>query len=252
MPTHFARAADPSIPGGQQQMVTRHPRRPSFSSLRRAALFLAAMPHAGGCAPRTSPGHVTAQPAPAAAKGPSRCLLPERPPAALSASRLPGGFPSEACLAQARQLLGQMSLEEKLGQMLQPDRGKLREGADIARFGLGSILSGGGSAPAENTPAGWARMVTDFRNHASKSRLGIPILYGIDAVHGHNNVKGAVIFPHNIGLGASRDPDLVTRVGRATALEVAATGIDWTFSPVVAAARDERWGRTYEAFGETA
>jgi beta-glucosidase len=163
-----------------------------------------------------------------------------------------GAFPSEACVSRARALVAQMSLEEKLGQMLQPDRGKVRDGADITRFGFGSILSGGGSAPADNTPAGWARMVNQYRSQSLQTRLGIPILYGIDAVHGHNNVKGAVIFPHNIGLGASRDPELVTRIGRATALEISATGIDWTFSPVLAAAKDERWGRTYEAFGETA
>ncbi len=142
-----------------------------------------------------------------------------------------------------------MTLEEKLGQMLQPERAQVRAG-DIQRFGFGSILSGGGSAPPDNSPNGWARMVTDFHAQSLKSRLGVPLLYGVDAVHGHNNVPGAVIFPHNIGLGASRDADLVTRIGRATALEVAATGVDWTFAPVLAAARDERWGRTYEAFGE--
>jgi beta-glucosidase len=144
-----------------------------------------------------------------------------------------------------------MTLDEKLGQMMQAERGTIHGAGDVARFGFGSILSGGGSSPQPNTPASWARMATDFRSQSLASRLHIPVLYGVDAVHGHNNVSGAVIFPHNIGLGASRDPDLVRRIGRATALEVAATGIDWTFSPVVTAARDERWGRTYEAFGET-
>jgi beta-glucosidase len=154
-------------------------------------------------------------------------------------------------VSRARSLVAQMTLPEKLGQMLQPDRGMLRPG-DVEKLGVGSILSGGGSAPADNTPRGWARMATDYRAQSLQGRLKIPALYGVDAVHGHNNVPGAVIFPHNIGLGASRDPDLVRRVGRATALELSATGIDWTFAPVVASARDERWGRTYEAFGETA
>lgn len=186
-------------------------------------------------------------PAAPAAAG-RRCLAPETPPVPLTTSTS-GGFPSAECVTRAEQLVRSMTLDEKLGQMLQPERGDVRPG-DVTRFGFGSILSGGGSAPADNTPAGWARMARDFREQSLRTRLGIPLLYGVDAVHGHNNVKGAVIFPHNIGLGASRDPDLVRRIGRATALEVAATGIDWTFSPVVTAARDERWGRTYEAFGE--
>jgi beta-glucosidase len=178
------------------------------------------------------------------------CLPPEQPAALLRAAPAGDGFPSARCVDRAHALVAQMTLEEKLGQMLQPDRGSARD-ADIARFGFGSMLSGGGSGPAQNTPSEWARMVNGYREQSLRSRLGIPLLYGVDAVHGHNNVRGAVIFPHNIGLGASRDPDLVERVGHATALEVAATGIDWTFSPVLAAARDERWGRTYESFGET-
>ncbi|HTV23923.1 MAG TPA: glycoside hydrolase family 3 N-terminal domain-containing protein [Polyangiaceae bacterium] len=142
-----------------------------------------------------------------------------------------------------------MTLAEKAAQMMQPDRGMLRPG-DLQAAAFGSLLSGGGSAPADNSPLGWARMATEFRAQSLATRLAIPLLYGVDAVHGHNNVPGAVIFPHNVGLGASRDADLVTRIGRATAIELAATGMDWTFAPVVASARDERWGRTYEAFGE--
>ena len=180
-----------------------------------------------------------------------RCLLPEAPLTTLSPSSAPDGFPSAACVARSRELVAQMTLDEKFGQMMQAERATIHDSADVARFGFGSILSGGGSSPQPNTPAAWARMATDFRSQSLGSRLHIPVLYGVDAVHGHNNVNGAVIFPHNIGLGASRDPDLVRRIGRATALEVAATGIDWTFAPVVTAARDERWGRTYEAFGET-
>jgi beta-glucosidase len=206
------------------------------------------------CARPGTPPAATAEPERAYSPPPTtaakRCELPAQPSVALQAARDPEGFPSARCVDRARALVAQMTLAEKLGQMLQAERGTVRDG-DIARYDFGSILSGGGSGPAQNTPAEWARMVNGFREQSLKSRLGIPLLYGVDAVHGHNNVRGAVIFPHNIGLGASRDPDLVTRVGRATALEVAATGVDWTFSPVLAAARDERWGRTYESFGET-
>src|SRR6188768_2383688 len=218
----------------------------------RGVLFAAAV-FASGCMPGRSQSSA-ALPSPSVPSGvpvaPQRCLLPEQPAALLQASADPGGFPSARCVEKARSLLAQMTLEEKLGQMFQAERGTVREG-DIARYAFGSVLSGGGSNPAQNTPLEWARMVTSFHEQSLHTRLGIPLLYGVDAVHGHNNVRGAVIFPHNIGLGATRDPDLVERVGRATALEVAATGADWTFSPVLAAARDERWGRTYESFGES-
>jgi len=144
-----------------------------------------------------------------------------------------------------------MTLDEKVGQMTQADRGSLRTEADIGTYFLGSVLSGGGSSPPDKTAAGWAEMYDRFQGIALQTRLRIPLVYGIDAVHGHNNVVGAVVFPHNIGLGCTRDAALVERVARATAEEVAATGIDWTFSPCIAVARDERWGRTYESFGET-
>jgi beta-glucosidase len=118
------------------------------------------------------------------------------------------------------------------------------------KLGLGSVLSGGGSAPPENNALGWAKMVNEFRQRSLDSYTHIPMQYGVDAVHGHNNVKGAVLFPHNVGLGATRDPDLVERIGRATARAVAGTNVDWTFAPVIAVSRDERWGRAYETFGE--
>jgi beta-glucosidase len=143
-----------------------------------------------------------------------------------------------------------MTLREKIGQMTQPDRGHLKGVEDVASYALGSVLSGGGSAPKDDSLSGWRKMISEYEDAARRTRLGIPLIYGIDAVHGHNNVKGAVIYPHQIGLGATRDAELVERVARATAEEVAATGIDWNFSPVLAASRDERWGRTYEAFGE--
>jgi beta-glucosidase len=147
-------------------------------------------------------------------------------------------------------LLSRMTLAEKIGQMTQADRGGLAHESDIATFYLGSVLSGGGSAPQENSPSGWADLCDRFQSVALSTRLAIPLLYGIDAVHGHNNVKGAVIFPHNIGLGATRNPELVQKAAEITRLEVAATGINWTFAPCVAVPQDERWGRTYEAFAE--
>ncbi|MFC0527435.1 glycoside hydrolase family 3 N-terminal domain-containing protein [Phytohabitans kaempferiae] len=154
--------------------------------------------------------------------------------------------------ARVADLLGRMTLEDKLGQLTQVDRAALTSPQDIAAYRIGSILSGGGSAPADNTPTGWADMYDGFQSAAQATPLGIPIIYGIDAVHGHNNVRGATIFPHNIGLGATRDAGLVRAVGRATAEEVAGTGIDWTFAPCLCVARNDRWGRTYESFGEQA
>lgn len=149
-------------------------------------------------------------------------------------------------------LLNRMTLDEKIGQMTQADRQYLDNESDITTFAMGSLLSGGGSAPANNSPSGWADMYDNFQSKALATRLGIPLIYGIDAVHGHNNVKGAVIFPHNIGLGCTRNPDLVQQAARITAKEVAGTGIDWTFAPCIAVPQDERWGRTYEGFAETA
>ncbi|MFH1468952.1 MAG: glycoside hydrolase family 3 protein [Pseudomonadota bacterium] len=150
-------------------------------------------------------------------------------------------------------LLAEMTLEEKAGQIAQIDQQYLADHGDIATSALGSLLSGGGSAPGGDTsatPAQWREMVQGYAAEARESRLGIPLVYGIDAVHGHNNVHGATLFPHHIGLGATRDADLVERIGRATAEELAATGIHWTFAPCIAVARDERWGRTYESFSE--
>ncbi|WP_394826598.1 glycoside hydrolase family 3 protein [Pendulispora albinea] len=157
--------------------------------------------------------------------------------------------------SRVRDLLARMTLDEKIGQMTQAERLAFDPAhgtpvTDIRDLGLGSLLSGGGSTPPGNTPADWRKMIDDFQKLALQSRLGIPLIYGVDAVHGHNNVYGATIFPHNIGLGASRNPGLARRIGRATAEEVAATGAHWTFSPCLCVARDERWGRTYESFGE--
>ncbi|WP_033401577.1 glycoside hydrolase family 3 protein [Actinopolyspora mortivallis] len=146
-------------------------------------------------------------------------------------------------------LMSRMSVEDKLGQMVQIERDAAGP-VEVAEHRIGSVLSGGGSTPTPNTPKAWADMYDRYQRAALDTPLGIPILYGVDAVHGHNNVRTATIFPHNIGLGATRDPWLVRRVGAATAEEVAATGIDWTFSPCLCVARNDRWGRTYESFGE--
>ncbi len=142
-----------------------------------------------------------------------------------------------------------MTLAEKIGQMTQVEKNSIAP-RDVTRYFIGSVLSGGGGSPARNTPEDWLAMVSDYQQAALETRLGIPLLYGVDAVHGHAAVVGATVFPHNIGLGAAGDPDLMRQIGRATAQEMAATGIRWNFAPVVAVPQDVRWGRTYESYGE--
>jgi beta-glucosidase len=152
---------------------------------------------------------------------------------------------------RANDLLARMTLAEKIGQMTQAGRSFLQDEADIRNYFLGSVLSGGGSSPSPNAPFAWAEMYDRYQSYAMSTRLGIPLIYGVDAVHGHNNVYTAVIFPHNIGMGCTRNPLLVEEAARATAEEVAGTGIDWTFAPCIAVPQNEKWGRTYEGFGET-
>ncbi|HET9315133.1 MAG TPA: glycoside hydrolase family 3 N-terminal domain-containing protein [Vicinamibacteria bacterium] len=152
--------------------------------------------------------------------------------------------------AQAKALLGTMTLDEKIGQMTQAEQHQLVDPNDVAAYFLGSVLSGGDSDPKTNSLQDWTDLYDRLQTGAMKTRLKIPILYGIDAVHGNNNVLNATVFPHNIGLGATRNPALVEEIGRVTALEVRATGIQWTFAPCVAVVRDERWGRHYEGFSE--
>lgn len=148
-------------------------------------------------------------------------------------------------------LVSRMTLAEKVGQMTQAERGSVTgDPAIIAELGLGSVLSGGGSTPAENTAEGWADAIDGFQTQALATRLQIPLIYGVDSVHGHGNLAGATILPHNIGLGATRDPLLVARAERMVAAETRATGIPWTFAPCLCVVRDDRWGRTYESFGE--
>jgi len=148
-------------------------------------------------------------------------------------------------------LLAQMTLDEKLGQMTQAELGKLEHEDDVERYFLGSVLSGGDAdPPTGNGMRDWQRTIDALIGRSQRTRLKIPILYGVDAVHGHSNVEGATLFPHNVGLGCTRDAALVEAAARVTALEMRATGAQWTFAPCIAVPRDERWGRTYEGFAE--
>jgi len=148
-------------------------------------------------------------------------------------------------------LIKEMTLEEKVGQMTQVDKRMLDSDSDIKTYFLGSILSGGGAVPDDNSPEGWVQMVNNYQDQALSTRLKIPLIYGIDAVHGHNNVVGATTFPQNIGLGCANDPELIKQINYATAVEVAATGLHWTFAPCITIPKDDRWGRQYEGFSES-
>lgn len=158
--------------------------------------------------------------------------------------------PSAPIAERVNDLLQRMTLAEKIGQMTLIEKNSLTP--DLVRdLAIGGVLSGGGGYPqAENSPAAWAAMVNEFQQAALNTRLGIPLIYGADGVHGHNNLYGAVIFPHNIGLGAANNPQLMEQIGRATALEMAATGVFWNYAPAVMVPQDVRWGRTYEGFAE--
>ncbi|KAL8061733.1 hypothetical protein ABFX02_02G104000 [Erythranthe guttata] len=158
--------------------------------------------------------------------------------------------PKQPVGVRVKDLIGRMTLQEKIGQMIQIDRIAATPHL-MTKYFIGSLLSGGGStARPRASAADWVNMVNDFQKGCLSTRLGIPMIYGIDAVHGHNNVYNATIFPHNIGLGATRDPELVRRIGDATAIEVRATGIQYAFAPCIAVCRDPRWGRCYESYSE--
>ncbi len=147
-------------------------------------------------------------------------------------------------------IMARMTVAQKVGQMIQADISAITP-ADLERYPLGSILAGGNSGPygdERSDAAKWNRLVTEFHDASRKSGAGIPIIFGVDAVHGHSNLPGATIFPHNIGLGAANDPRLIERIGAATAAEVAGSGIDWTFAPTLAVPQDLRWGRSYEGY----
>ncbi|PON67568.1 Glycoside hydrolase [Parasponia andersonii] len=170
--------------------------------------------------------------------------------------------PKQPLNVRIKDLLSRMTLEEKIGQMTQIER-SVASAEVVKKYLIGSVSSGGGSPPFKRaSPETWIDMVNEFQKGSLSTRLGIPMIYGIDAVHGHNNVYKATIFPHNIGLGATRqvlsddinndarDPELVKRIGAATALEVRATGIPYVFAPCIAVCRDPRWGRCYESYSE--
>ncbi len=196
-----------------------------------------------------TPGCVTAAEAPTV--DPAGTAHPELWPAAKSR-----GLVNPETEARISELLSRMSLEEKVGQMIQADTSAIKP-EDLRQYPLGSILAGGSSpplgAPDRSPAAPWIATARAFNAVAMEQRPGhmpIPIMFGIDAVHGNNNIVGATLFPHNIGLGAAHDPELVRRIGEATAKETAAAGIDWAFGPTLAVVRNDRWGRTYESYSE--
>ena len=171
-------------------------------------------------------------------------------PAAWPQAHSPAAITDPAMEKAIDALLARMTIEQKVGQVVQGDISSVTP-ADLARYPLGSILAGGNSGPYGDERADaatWARMVNDYRAASMKAGVGVPILFGVDAVHGHSNVPGATIFPHNIGLGATHDPDLIHRIGQATAAEIAGSGIEWTFAPTLAVPQDLRWGRSYEGY----
>lgn len=166
------------------------------------------------------------------------------------AAKSPAALTDAATEARIGAILAKMSLEQKVGQLIQADISAITP-ADLARYPLGSILAGGNSGPYGDERANaatWRKLVDEFRAASRNSGAGIPILFGVDAVHGHSNLPSATIFPHNIGLGAAHDPDLIERIGAATAAEIAGSGIEWTFAPTLAVPQDVRWGRSYEGY----
>ncbi|MEM7360325.1 MAG: glycoside hydrolase family 3 N-terminal domain-containing protein [Pseudomonadota bacterium] len=176
----------------------------------------------------------------------------------------PGNWPERAdspplntdIEARVSAILARMSPEEKVGQIIQPEI-KFITPEEVRKYHIGAVLNGGGTTPDNNkhaTVQDWVNLAEEFYQASmdeSDGKVGIPVLWGSDAVHGNNNLYGATVFPHNIGLGAANDPDLIERIGEITALELAVTGLDWTFGPTVAVVRDDRWGRTYESYSES-
>jgi len=211
------------------------------------AVLLGAVLCAGcsGSSPGGGPASSGAQSSGASSSGASS--------AAVSSSSAPAPYRDATLPVAARvaDLLGRMTTPEKIGQVTQAERSDAEADPSLVhdRY-LGSLLSGGGSGPDAGTPQAWAAMVDGFQRQALSTPLGIPLLYGVDSVHGHGNLRGATVFPHNIGLGATADPALVEEVEHATASETRATGPQWTFAPCLCVARDDRWGRTYESFSE--
>ncbi|MBJ7415906.1 MAG: glycoside hydrolase family 3 protein, partial [Niveispirillum sp.] len=181
---------------------------------------------------------------------PAQTLHPEKWPAAKTQRLI-----DPAIEKKIDALMAQMSVEEKVGQTIQGDISTIKP-EDLRKYPLGSILAGGNSGPGgdDRAPAqAWLDLADEFYRVSMEKKPGrvqIPVIFGVDAVHGHGNIGAATIFPHNIALGATRDRDLLRRTGEVTAREMAATGIDWTFAPALSVVRDDRWGRSYEGFSE--
>ncbi|MGB5326507.1 MAG: glycoside hydrolase family 3 N-terminal domain-containing protein, partial [Pseudomonadales bacterium] len=169
--------------------------------------------------------------------------------------KIKSAIPKDPAIEQrVDELLERMSLKEKVGQLIQAEIKNISP-AEVQKYHIGSVLSGGGSWPGTKSDdeIAWVAAANKFHKASiakPNKRAAIPIIWGIDAVHGHNNVKGATIFPHNVGLGATRNPALIKLIGEVTAREVSVTGIRWTFAPTVAVSRDDRWGRAYESYSE--
>ena len=169
------------------------------------------------------------------------------------AAKSPAAITDPATEARIDAMLAKMTVEQKVGQIVQADISTITP-KDLETYPLGSILAGGNSGPNGNersSAADWARLVGEFRAVSQRPQangVAIPIIFGVDAVHGHNNIPGATLFPHNIGLGAARDPELIQRIGAVTAAEIAGSGIEWTFAPTLAVPQDLRWGRSYEGY----
>lgn len=191
-------------------------------------------------------GCATQSPPPVAANVNAALAGPGRWPAA----RSPAAITDAATERMIDRLVARMTTAQKVGQVIQADISAISPG-DLARYPLGSILAGGNSGPYGDeraSAAQWKKLADEFRAASRLAGAGVPILFGVDAVHGHSNLPGATIFPHNIGLGAARDPALIRRIGAATAAEIAGSGIEWTFAPTLAVPQDLRWGRAYEGY----
>lgn len=213
-----------------------------FAVLMASAMAMGCAPVAATTAPVSSPASAPTAPAASTAS--------QANPANWPAAQSPAAITDAATEARIDAVIARMTLEQKVGQMIQADISAVTP-ADLATYPLGSILAGGNSGPYGDERADaatWARMVGEYRAASMKAGAGIPILFGVDAVHGHSNLPGATIFPHNIGLGAANDADLIQRIGVATAKEIAGSGIEWTFAPTLAVPQDLRWGRTYEGY----
>lgn len=189
------------------------------------------------------------------AVAPRKVLLPGPAvhPELWPTSKSPVGL-DPAMEARITRIIAGMTVEEKVGQVIQPEWKSITP-EEVAQYHIGSIENGGGSVPGGNTHStvkDWVDLIEPYYQASVRSgpRTVIPLIWASDAVHGHNNVYGATLFPHNIGLGAAHDPALIERIGRATAEEVRSTGMDWSFAPTIAVARDDRWGRTYESYSE--